>query len=180
MARGCTVKGCKGARAFQCCECGDRFCVVNRHAEKCLRCRKHVCKKDWKQHEERGGRCMSIFGLEKGLQSVLEHKLPELERGLKIYGVQRLVMDGKGRTDIEAKDRSRRRVVIELKAKRAGLKELAQTRGYMADVQKKSRGRVRGILVAPSFNPKVIEEAQKAPKVELREYIFNFTFSSPK
>jgi RecB family endonuclease NucS len=182
MARGCSVQGCPAGRAFQCYECGDRFCVVNKHARQCPRCRNHVCNKDWKDHEKLGGRCLSIFRLEKGLQSVLEQKLPQLEGGLKLYGVQRIVMDGRGRTDIEAIDKDRNRVVIELKAKRADLKALAQIRRYMADVaeelkkQKKSRSQVRGILVAPSFRPEVIREATSGLEVELRPYTFDFLF----
>jgi RecB family endonuclease NucS len=181
MARGCSVQGCPGGRAFQCYECGDKFCEANGHAKKCLVCRNHICKKDWKDHEKLGGQCLKIFRLEKGLQSVLEQRLPRLEEGLKLYGVQRIVMDGKGRTDIEAIDKDRNRVVIELKAKRADRKALDQIRRYMADVakelkQKKSRSRVRGILVAPSFRPEVIREATNGLEVELRPYTFDFLF----
>lgn len=119
---------------------------------------------------------MSTFRIERDLQSLLRHHLEQLERGLKIHdgNRERVLEDGR-RIDIEAIDMKTRRVVIELKAGKAGLKAVAQIRGYMRDEQIG-----RGILVAKSFTPEAITAAKSVQKIELREYSFMFTFSSPQ
>jgi RecB family endonuclease NucS len=115
---------------------------------------------------------MSTFRLERDLQTLLRHNLPQLKRGLKIHdGDREKVLEDGRRIDIEAIDAKGRRLVIELKAGKAGLKAVAQIRGYMRDEQIG-----RGILVAKSFTPDAITAAKSVPKIELREYSFEFTF----
>jgi endonuclease len=69
-------------------------------------------------------------------------------------------------------------VVIELKAVRAPRDAVAQTLAYMGDVQQECGGEVRGILVAPEFDPRAVSAARMVPSLNLVTYGFSFTFTA--
>ena len=193
MARGCTFtdvkthQRCKNSPTFQCYECGDRFCL--KHAQQCRRCGNHVCNEDWEQqHKSQPERCKAICLVESQLQELLRYYLEQLEPGLEThdFGKEGTVRRGKGqksrkgRTDIQALDKKQRPVVIELKAGAAEPDAVAQIKDYLDDEINGKARFDRGILVAASFTPEAVKEAQKVRNLELRQYTFKFRFPRPK
>ena len=117
------------------------------------------------------------FSLERDLQAALRRSISQLEPGLTVIdgGAEHSVPSG--RIDILAEDRSGARVVIELKAVRAPRDAVAQTLAYMGDILQESGGEVRGILVAPEFDPRAISAARMVPVLKLMTYSFSFSFT---
>ncbi len=117
------------------------------------------------------------FSLERDLQSALRRSIVQLDPGLTIIdgGAERSVASG--RIDILAQDRSGVNVIIELKAVRAPRDAVAQTLAYMGDIQQETDEPVRGILVAPGFDPRAISAARVVPALSLVTYGFSFTFA---
>ncbi len=117
------------------------------------------------------------FGLERDLQTALRKNIGDLEDGLKIIddGIEKTVEAG--RIDILAEDKDGYRVVIELKADRAPLPAMGQILSYMGSVREEDPSqRVRGILIANDFHPKLELAAKAVPNVELVAYSFKFDF----
>ncbi|HYM78117.1 MAG TPA: endonuclease NucS domain-containing protein [Candidatus Dormibacteraeota bacterium] len=118
------------------------------------------------------------IGLERDMQAALRIEIEQLEPGLTIIddGAERSVESGF--IDITARDASGTTVVIELKAGVAGQRAVAQILSYMGDVAADEEGgRVRGILVASSFDPRARAAARMVPSLILRKYSVRFTFS---
>jgi endonuclease len=117
------------------------------------------------------------FSLEKDLQAALRGYITQLEAGLTIIdgGTERTVPSG--RIDILARDESGNTVVIELKAVKAPRDAVAQVLAYMGDIQMQSETPVRGILVAPDFDPRALSAARIVPSLALHTYAFSFTFT---
>ena len=113
------------------------------------------------------------------LQSALRREIEQLEPGLKIIdeGTERSVEAG--RIDITAEDGEQKLVVIELKAGVAKPASIAQTLGYMALLAQEEQKPVRGILVAAGFHRQVKLAAQAVPNLQLKEYLFSFSFRDP-
>ena len=112
------------------------------------------------------------------MQAALRIEIDQLERGLTIIddGAERSV--DSGFIDITARDASGRTVVIELKAGPAGQRAVAQILSYMGDVAaEEESGKVRGILVASSFDAKSKAAARMVPSLILRKYSVRFLFS---
>lgn len=116
------------------------------------------------------------FSLERDLQMALRGHLHQLEPGL-------VAIDGgsehsvpSGRVDILARDARGAVVVIELKAVKAPRDAIGQVLAYMGDLQVESDTQVRGILVAPEFDPRVLAAAKVVPSLKLFTYTFTFTF----
>lgn len=113
--------------------------------------------------------------LEKTLEDFLEFNLPILEEGLKF--VDRQYPTSTGPLDILAKDSRGRWVVVELKRGRAADRVIGQLLRYRAFiVSERANGnerRVRGFVVAPEADRKVIEAARGAAGVPLE--VFRFT-----
>jgi hypothetical protein len=109
------------------------------------------------------------LSLERDLHTYLAQRVDSLEPGLT------LVEDGveyqteAGRIDLLAKDPVENLVVIELKAGKAKDAALGQLLGYIGCVSI-GRSVVRGILVASSFEPRVIFAAKALPNVKLIKY----------
>jgi hypothetical protein len=119
------------------------------------------------------------IGLERDMQAALRKSIDQLEDGLTIIddGAERSV--DSGFIDITARDASGSIVVIELKAGAAGQRAVAQILSYMGDVATEEPGtRVRGILVASSFDNKAKAAARMVPNLSLRTYSVRFQFST--
>ena len=118
------------------------------------------------------------LSLEKDLQAALRKSMDQLEIGLTIIdnGKERMVPSG--RIDIFARDKLGTPVVIELKAVKAPRDAVAQILAYMGDIQIEAENKVRGILVAPEFDPRAVSAARMVPTLTLCTYAFSFTFST--
>lgn len=118
------------------------------------------------------------FSLERDLQQALRQHLGQLEPGLVLAdgGQERSVASG--RIDILARDPRERLVVIELKAVKAPRDAVGQVLAYMGDIQAETGAEVRGILVAPEFDPRVLAASRVVPALRLFTYRFSFTFTA--
>jgi len=120
------------------------------------------------------------FELERHLQDSLRREISQLEQGLQIIdgGGERAVESGF--IDILAQDAAGKFTVIELKAGHAKRDAVGQILGYMGDLKDEEPGvSVRGILVAASFDKSCRSAVTIVPDLQLREYRFDFRFSSP-
>lgn len=116
------------------------------------------------------------FSLEKDLQQALRKSIDQLEPGLTIIdgGTERTVPSG--RIDILARDTKGNAVVIELKAVKARRDVIGQILAYMGDIAEEFEN-VRGILVAPEYEDRVISASRVVENLKLQTYGFSFSFS---
>jgi hypothetical protein len=117
------------------------------------------------------------FSLERDLQNALRRNIEQLEPGLKIIdgGEERTVSSG--RIDILAQDAQGAAVVIELKAVKARRDVIGQILAYMGDISQEY-DQVRGILVAPEYEDRVIAASRVVKKLDLKSYGFSFSFAT--
>jgi len=120
----------------------------------------------------------TTFGLERDLQLALRLNIQQLEEGLVIIDNGKEYVTEAGRIDILARDAENAIVVIELKAGTAAPAAFTQLLAYMGAISKQKGGKVRGILVAGNFHPRVVFAARAVPNVELRRYRCKFMFES--
>jgi hypothetical protein len=132
--------------------------------------------------DELGGVSLS---LERDLENTLLARLDQLEPGLQLYdhgGVRGQQIDTGvvGRLDLLATDGQGRLVVIELKVGQADDKVCGQLLRYMGWVKREvADGReVRGIIIASSFNERILYAVDALPGVKLKKYEINFSFTS--
>jgi RecB family endonuclease NucS len=120
----------------------------------------------------------AVLSLERDLNAALRQNISQLEPGLTIIdgGKERTVASG--RIDILAEDQQGRKVVIELKAVRASRDAVAQVLAYMGDIYADSEHNVRGLLIAPDFDPRAISAARMVPQLVLRRFSFQFSFET--
>lgn len=120
------------------------------------------------------------FALERDLQSSLRACITQLEPGLSVIdgGTERAVASG--RIDILARDSLGALVVIELKAVKAPRDAVAQLLAYMGDLQEEMGGDVRGVLIAPDFDPRALSAARMVPSLKLYAYSFSFNFAEQR
>lgn len=118
------------------------------------------------------------LSLERDLQAALRRSISQLEPGLDIIdnGAERQVPSG--RIDILAQDASGCRVVIELKAVKAPRDAVAQVLAYMGDLAAEGAGEVRGLLIAPDFDPRALAAARMVPALRLVRFSFSFAFET--
>jgi endonuclease len=117
------------------------------------------------------------LSLERDLHTYLSNRVNEIESGLELaeHGVE-FTTDA-GRIDILALDAQRNQVVIELKVGKAKDSALGQILGYMGCIASDptmGTTEVRGILVASSFEHRVIYAAKSLPNVKLVKYKVSF------
>lgn len=116
------------------------------------------------------------FSMERDLQAALRSSITQLEPGLTVIdgGAERTVPSG--RIDILARDSAGATVVIELKAVKAPRDAVAQVLAYMGDLHDEANGRIRGLLIAPDFEPRAVAAARVVPGLKLIRYSFTFSF----
>jgi endonuclease len=111
--------------------------------------------------------------LERDLHSYLASRIGEIESGLTLVENGIEYPTEAGRIDLLARDASNHLVVIELKAGEAKDSALGQLLGYMGCLSA-SESNPRGILVASSFDPRVVFAARGLPSVKLVKYRLRF------
>ncbi|MCH8041434.1 MAG: DUF91 domain-containing protein [Nitrospinae bacterium] len=116
------------------------------------------------------------LSLERDMHSYLAMRVDEIETGLVLMenGVE--YQTDAGRIDLLAKDEAGHTVVIELKAGKAKDNALGQLLGYMGYIGATSgeNTKVRGVLVASDFEPRVIYAAKGLPSIKLIKYRVSF------
>jgi len=119
------------------------------------------------------------FSLEKDLQAALRKNITQIEDGLEIVDGNAEKKVDSGFIDILAKDNKGQMVVIELKAVKARRDVIGQILAYMGDISDEwSESNVRGILIAPEFDSKVIAASRMVPNLTLKKYCFSFSFKN--
>lgn len=118
----------------------------------------------------------AVLSLERDLNAALRQNIGQLGIGFEVIdgGKERSVASG--RIDILARDGEGRIIVIELKAVKAPRDAVAQVLAYMGDIHAEQAGDVRGMLIAPDFDPKAIAAARMVPALQLKRYSFQFSF----
>jgi len=115
--------------------------------------------------------------LERDLHNWLTTRLSEIEPGLILVDGGVEYQTEAGRIDILAKDQTGDLVIIEIKAGKAKDGALGQMLGYMGCLSSSNeQPRVRGILVASSFDTRVVYAAKGLPNVKLVKYQLSFNF----
>ena len=115
--------------------------------------------------------------LEKDLQQYLSNRVHEIESGLVLVDDGVEYKTEAGYIDILAKDENENLVVIELKAGKAKDAALGQILGYMGCLSDTSNN-VRGILVASSFDKRVVFAVKALTNIRLVSYELNFNLNS--
>lgn len=112
--------------------------------------------------------------LEKDLHQYLSGRVDEIEPGLVLVedGVEYQI--DAGIVDLLAKDNQGSHVVIELKGGKAKDAALGQLLGYVGCLSSVEHQTVRGILVASSFDSRVVFAAKGLPNVKLVKYQLSF------
>lgn len=118
----------------------------------------------------------AILSLERDLNAALRQNIAQIEPGLTVIDDGRERAVASGRIDILAQDAQGRTVVIELKAVKAPRDAVAQVLAYMGDIQAETAGAVRGLLIAPDFDPRAISAARMVPALALHRFSFVFSF----
>jgi RecB family endonuclease NucS len=111
--------------------------------------------------------------LERDLHSYLADRVDEIESGLTLIENGIEYQTEAGRIDLLARDASNHLVVIELKAGKAKDNAFGQLLGYMGCLSA-SEPNVRGILIASSFDSRVVFAARGLPSVKLVKYHLMF------
>ena len=118
------------------------------------------------------------FSLERDLQFALRRSIGQLEAGLVVADGGQERSTPSGRIDILARDSGGQTVIIELKSVKASRDAVAQVLAYMGDLTSPDSRDVRGMLVAPEFDPRAVSAAKVVPNLKLIQYSFTFNFAA--
>jgi len=116
---------------------------------------------------------------ETDLHKYLKEFPEKIEKGLKIIDPKDILPEGAGIPDLVCKDRDGNYVAVEIKPAEAGYDALGQIVSYKGALTKTTSAKVRGIIVASSFDPKMrfsveITDSRGLKLVELKRYSVNF------
>jgi len=121
---------------------------------------------------------LRTFSLERDMQRALRDDIGALDPSLRIVdeGIERAV--DSGLIDITCEDASDDAfVVVELKAGKADGRAVAQILGYMGDLaEEEVPKKVKGILIAQSFDQRARSAAKVVPSLRLLAYSIRFDF----
>jgi hypothetical protein len=113
--------------------------------------------------------------LERDLHNYLANRLTEIEQGLTLVDGGIEYQTEAGRIDILAKTAQGQLVVIELKAGKAKDGAIGQLLGYIGCLaSQKDLKNIRGILVASSFDDRVVFASKGLPQIKLFKYELRF------
>jgi len=113
--------------------------------------------------------------LERDLHNYLANRLTEIEPGLTLVDGGIEYQTEAGRIDILAKTAQGQLVVIELKAGKAKDGAIGQLLGYIGCLaSQKDLKNIRGILVASSFEDRVVFASKGLPQIKLLKYELRF------
>ncbi len=113
------------------------------------------------------------ISLERDLHSYYSTRVGDLEPGLNLVANGVEYQTDAGRIDLLARDVNSHLVVIELKAGEAKDNALGQLLGYVGCLSA-SESSVRGILVASSFDSRVVFAVKALPAIRLLQYQVSF------
>ena len=114
------------------------------------------------------------------MQEYFEAHPDEIEKGIRlITNYDEVLPDGTGIPDLIGVDKDGNYVVVELKAGEAGYDALGQVVSYKSAVKKKTGQKVRAILIAHDFDPKItfvpeVYDSDNIRLVELKKYRLKF------
>ncbi len=116
------------------------------------------------------------ISLERDLHNWLTTRLPEIEPGLVLVDGGVEYQTDAGRIDILAKDQTGGLVAIEIKGGKAKDNALGQLLGYIGclSVTTKNHENIRGILIASSFDSRVVFGAKGLSHIKLVKYQLSF------
>lgn len=118
------------------------------------------------------------LSLERDLEAFISEDLSTIEDGLSLYEKGRQYSVESGRIDLLAIDKDGGIVVVELKAGEAKDASLTQILAYMEDIKNKHPKveKVRGMIIAHAFSPRLIKAMSFLPNIELLKYKVKFDF----
>ena len=117
---------------------------------------------------------LRVFGTEKNLSDLIMQDPGLVEEGLTVINQESPL--SKGKIDIFARDRGGKSVVIEVKRRTAGLKEVTQLQRYVDEVDKRLDTETRGILCAPKITPAALHMLEEK---NLEFCTLDFEISNP-
>ncbi len=120
---------------------------------------------------------LRVFGTEKNLSDLIMEKPDLIEEGLTVINQESPL--SKGKIDIFARDKKGNSVVIEVKRRTAGLKEVTQLQRYVEEVDKRLDTQVRGILCAPKITSSALHMLEEK-NLEFCELDFEISNPSAK
>lgn len=121
------------------------------------------------------------ISLERDLHNWLTTRLSEVEPGLTLVDGGVEYRTEAGNIDILAKEDSGDLVVIEVKAGKAKDNALGQMLGYMGCLSSsEGQPKTRGILIASSFDTRVVYAVKGLPNVKLVKYQLSFNLEEVK
>lgn len=119
------------------------------------------------------------LSLERDLEAFISDDVSTIEDGLSLYDEKgRQYSVESGRIDLLARDKDGGIVVVELKAGEAKDASLTQILAYMEDIKTKHSKveKIRGMIIAHAFSPRLIKAVSFLPNVELLIYKVKFDF----
>jgi len=117
---------------------------------------------------------LRVFGTEKNLSDLIMQDPGLVEEGLTVVNQESPL--SKGKIDIFARDKKGNSVVIEVKRRTAGLKEVTQLQRYVDEVDKRLDAETRGILCAPKITPAALHMLEEK---SLEFCTLDFEISNP-
>jgi hypothetical protein len=109
------------------------------------------------------------------IQRYFEANIQAIEEGLHLVEKDDVLPQNAGEPDLICKDRDGNYVVIELKAGKAGYNALGQVISYKSAIKERTNRKVRGILIAHDFDPKIsfapiLKDSDGVSLVEFKKY----------
>jgi Endonuclease NucS len=118
------------------------------------------------------------FKVEREMQLAIRSDLSAIEAGLVAIDEGVEVTTAVGRIDILARDITQKLVVIELKVGACPTGAIEQVQGYAHTLSEEWNEPTRTILIAGSFNPRLMAAAKRIPELQLASYTYQMAFTA--